>query len=319
MPTLALQTHYLAPPPPVTQIHAWSHAYWRAHRWARIAKPIAAPIYKALRYAIVISLFQLRQAAQRLGHTINRAAKAAGNALLKLLRDLLRAMVKPALVLAAVALFWVVGPRLKIEYEGAKPPPAAALPVAHLPPAKPGTPRKKPPAAQEKPAPEAAALSRFHGKAQTFNTPTAAVAALADALNIPTHVVASDLTRALELADTNSSAMQTYVGHFPLPANTSPRLLSVLTPADVLHLARLLNHTTTVDKRQFTLTASLASGDLHLEAKVQALPWDSAARQCFRYAMTFMRRSFRHTLTTTACRTGTAWSFLTPKANRSTP
>lgn len=316
MPTLALQTHYLAPPPAVTQIHPWSHSYWRAYRWARIAKPIAAPIYKALRYAIGISQFQLRKAAQRLGHTINRAAKAAGNALLKLLRDLLRAIVKPALVLAAIALFWVVGPRLKIEYEGAKPPPAAALPVAHVPPAHPGTPRKKPPA--EKPAPEAAALTHFHGKAQTFKTPTAAVAALADALNIPTHVVASDLTRALELADTNSRAMQTYVGRFPLPDHTSTRLLAVLTPADVLHLARLLNHTTTIDKRQFTLTASLASGDLHLEAKVQALP-QPTSRQCFRYAMTFMRRSFRHTLTTTACRTGTAWSFLNPKANRSTP
>lgn len=161
-----------------------------------------------------------------------------------------------------------------------------------------------------------AKLARFHGNAQTFSDTARAIEGLADALNIPPGIAAQDIPRALRLAHDNSAALRPYLGQFPIPADTAPRLLVALTPSDIPLLAQLIRHAATIPKPRFTLTANLASGDLRFETRVHALParGDTA---CFRHAMTFIRRSFRHALHATACRQGERW-FLSPSNDRRT-
>lgn len=225
-------------------------------------------------------------------------------AILRFLRDLLLALIKPTLTVAGLGAVFAMLSTMK----DIAPPsvPATTLAVAAPSPAANPIPPKI-----SKPREATTQLARFHGGAQSFTTEAASITALADALNIPNHVVKNDVPRALDLADTNINAMRAHVGPFPLPKDTSKRLLAVLTPSDIDHLRLLLDYASTLGKKRVSLNADMPSGDLTLETQVTEL-----ARGCFRYAMTFARRSFRHTSTATACRKGNTWSF---PENRSTP
>ena len=270
-------------------------------------RPIGKAVSFAKIAAIVIFLILkglLRANLRRLFNAIGRLAAKAVKALAGFLVDVLRALIKPTLTLAGLfALFAVVSSMKPLEPTSA---PAAMLAI----PAPPGKSTPAPSTVIKPPEPKTS-LARFHANEQTFKSDASSIAALADALNIPDHVVKSNLTRALELAESNADAMRPHVGRFPLPETTSNRLLSALTPSDVDHLRMLLDYASTRGRKHFSLNAAMPSGELTLEAKVTELD-----RGCFRYAMTFVRRSFRHTAIATACRKGTAWSF---PEKRSTP
>lgn len=162
-----------------------------------------------------------------------------------------------------------------------------------------------------------AALASFHGNAQRFAREHDASVALADALNIPDEVVRRDVDKALTLADSNARAMKPRIGAFPLPAHISNRLLGVLTPADVRLLGGILKHARTLAPGDYTLTSALVSGDLNLEATITVQPPERSGRQCYRYGLTFIRRSFRHTMPVSACREGAAWTLSNPAPQRS--
>lgn len=155
-------------------------------------------------------------------------------------------------------------------------------------------------------------LHAFHQGAQVFATRAQAIAALADALDIPKAVPTANLQTALKLADSNVQAMKDFVGRYPLPATTSPRLLAALTPADVAKLGAVMKHAATLNPGTYSLTAPMASGNLHLDAHITVPHAEASSRHCYRYALTFSRRSFSHTLTTTACRTGQQWTLRSP-------
>lgn len=233
---------------------------------------------------------------------LKRGAAHVLQAILRFLRDLLLALIKPTLTVAGLAAVFAVLSTMK----DIAPPSVPATTLAVAAP----SPLAKPPKIN-KPREATTQLARFHAGAQSFTTEAASITALADALNIPNHVVKANVPRALDLADTNINAMRAHVGRFPLPKNTSNRLLAALTPSDVDHLRLLLDYASTLGKKRVSLNADMPSGELTLETQVTKL-----ASGCFRYAMTFARRSFRHTSTATACRKGNAWSF---PENRSTP
>lgn len=156
-------------------------------------------------------------------------------------------------------------------------------------------------------------LARFHENAQVFENEPAAAEGLADALNIPLAVVTDDLNRAIDLAETNTRAMTTFAGTFPLHRDINPRLLAALTPADIPHLSALFDYALSVQQERFTFTSPMASGELNMDADITKLP-----NNCLKAIMLFTRRSFAHALTATGCRRGDTWSFFeTPQ--RSSP
>ncbi len=263
------------------------------------------PIGKALSFIskLLVVAFLLIKAIVRANlrkafAALMRGLATAIQALLGLLRHLLLALIKPVLAVTGLAALFGVLSAMK----DMAPPPvpkttlAIAAPTAVAPPVS---------LKQTKQRQATLQLAHFHAGAQSFDTIDASITALADALNIPKQIVKNDLPRALDLAQSNASAMRPHVGHFPLPEDTDARLLAALTPSDVDHLRLLIDYSATVGKKHFTLAANMPSGDLSLEAKVTELP-----KGCFRYAMTFVRRSFQHTSAATACRKGSAWSFL---------
>lgn len=235
-------------------------------------------------------------------------------AIASLVVDFFRAFIKPALVIFAFTGVAVMNPELTRSLDPTPQAQSAAnRAVLHTPHAPQPAPAPKP---SRKGDAAAAKLARFHADAQTFNDKQDSINALADALNIPAHIVETDISRAIQLARDNSEAMKGYVGRFPLPAHTDTRLLVALMPSDIPHLERLIIHAAGIKKQRFTMHAELPSGDLHLETNVHALK-QTGPRQCFRHAMTFMRRTFRHTLTATACRQGSRWFFSAADKTRS--
>lgn len=315
----------MAPPPAVTEINRLSKAYWRVSTWGRILRPAVQPLYAWKRIGLILIRqlvpYFIQTLAKPIGSTLRRAAArlvaSLKTALQRMLFKLTKALAVPALVALALTPLLLMNPNLPTTLQEHIQAPAAALPIAVVPVTQPPLFREALPLPKPNPNRPAAQLARFHGSHQIFQSNMQATAALADALNIPKHVVAEDIPRALTLAASNSEAMQRHATGFPLPKNTSQRLLAALTPSDVQHLARLLEHSTTIGKQSFTLASALPSGDLRVETRVQALSAANAPRRCFRYAMTFMRRSFRHTLNTTACREGRQWSVLAANQDRS--
>lgn len=315
----------MAPPPAVTEINGLSNAYWRVSTWARILRPAVEPVYAWTRITIILIRhlvpYFIQTLAKPIGSTLRRAAArlvaSLKTALQRMLFKLTKALAVPALVALALTPFLLMNPNLPTTLQEHIQAPAAALPIAVVPVTQTPLFREALPLPKPNPNRPAAQLARFHGSHQIFQSNMQATAALADALNIPKHVVAEDIPRALTLATSNSDAMHRHATGFPLPKDTSQRLLAALTPSDVQHLARLLEHSTTIGKQSFTLAAGLPSGELRLETKVEALSAANVPRRCFRYAMTFMRRSFRHTLNTTACREGRQWSVLAANQDRS--
>lgn len=227
--------------------------------------------------------------------------------MLNFLRDLARALIKPLLVLGILILVFAMSVKPKQPLQSPEQQATALFPLAGAGPLPP--PKRKAPL-----SPIAAKLARFHGGAQSFASEAAAIEALADALNIPKQVVANDVARALALAEANSGAMLPFTGRFPLPKATSRRLLAALAPADIPQLERHLAYALAVDKERFSLEAGMASGNLRLEARITKL-----AKTCLRATMTFVRRSFRHSVTAAACRRGVEWTLLDPATERKTP
>lgn len=309
-------SHYVAPPPLVTRIHPFSQRYGQLQRlWhtsAAILRPLARVAGAMLRLLTVTLPFLITRPAKWLFRTIVatlRAIDRIADAVVTIIFDILVAaakkLVMPLLSLSALLALLIFISRSDVQPHRDVPALAAIAPQATAHPAQTPSPIK--------PAPTAPArkLAAFHAPYHVFSTERASVAALADALNIPPKVVSTGVTRALALAADNASAMRPYVGRFPLPQHTPNRLLTALTPSDITQLSRLLEHSTTIDKREFTLTANLASGDLSLTARINKLISSAAPGACFRYALTFMRRTFQHTLSMTACRQRGTWSFPT--------
>jgi hypothetical protein len=315
----------VAPPPAVTEINRLSKAYWRVSTWGRILWPAVAPVHAWARSGLLLIRRLVPCFAETLAKPIGNAIRREGarllasfkTALQRMLFKLAQALAVPALVALALTPFLLMNPNFPTTLQEHIQAPAAALPIAVVPVGQTPFFSEALPLPKPNPSRPAARLIRFHGSHQIFQSHMQATAALADALNIPQHVVAGDVSRALALAASNSEAMQRHATGFPLPKETSQRLLAALTPSDVQHLARFLEHSTTIGIQSFTLAADLPSGELRLETKVEALSAPNVPRRCFRYAMTFMRRSFRHTLNTTACREGRHWSVLAAKQDRS--
>lgn len=241
--------------------------------------------------------------------TFARLIDRIADAILTFIYDIIitaaKALVMPLLVLAVLLALLVTFARQDEQPDHSAPTLAGLAPQATAQPLiAPSTPSPRP-------SSRATKLAAFHGSGQTFRSERASIEALADTLNIPAHVVSEDLDRALSLAEANTRAMHPYVGRFPLPKHSDDRLLAALTPSDVTQLTRLLEHATTIDKRQFTLTANLASGDLSLDARIRQLSNAATTGACFHYALTFMRRTYRHALAMTACRKRGTWSFNT--------
>lgn len=305
--------------PLVTHVDPLSHHYHRAARIWKETQPARSFLHRALRFAGTILRLDarpiLQHAPRRMFATLVHAHKlldCLGNGITTFLYESIIAVIRTlaaAVIVLGLLLLLQFGlnadnrqsitetapTRTSLALEaGAKPLPAAAPKKAPI--AKPPTTR----------------LARFPGSAQRFPTEREQIDALADALNIPSAVVRHNVNRALDLARTNARAMRKHTGRFPLPKGTPDRLLAALTPADVAKLAVLLGHATTIDKRSFTLRADLSSGDLVLDARVTAMANTSAAGACFRYALAFSRRTFRHAITVAACRRRAAWTFLTP-------
>lgn len=313
-------SHYVAPLPPVTHIYQLSHRFHQAGRLWKALRPVRMFSYRALYYAgvllFVVVPYVLKNPAKRLVAALLKIVRfidRAANAILTFIYEGIitgiRALAAPLLALGLLFLtLFILDPANRQSIKNATPTLAT---LAHDADAKPL------PAAvftkQASETPPASRLARFHEPSQRLATERARIESLADALNIPPDIVKSDITRALELAHTNARAMRPHTGRFPLPKETSDRLLAALTPTDVNQLARLLEHATTIDKTTFTLNANLASGDLSLDARVTALSNTAATGACFRYALTFLRRTFRHPITITACRQRDRWSFISPK------
>ncbi|WP_156827543.1 hypothetical protein [Hyphomicrobium zavarzinii] len=306
-------SHYVAPPPLVTRIHPFSQRYGQLQRlWhtsAAILRPLARVAGAMLRLLTVTLPFLITRPAKWLFRTIVatlRAIDRIADAVVTIIFDILVAaakkLVMPLLSLSALLALLIFISRSDVQPHRDVPALAAIAPQATAHPAQASPIRKTPTAPARK-------LAAFHAPDHVFSTERASVAALADALNIPPKVVSTGVTRALALAADNANAMRPYVGRFPLPKNTPNRLLTALTPSDITQLSRLLEHSTTIDKREFTLTANLASGDLSLTARIRKLTSSAAPGACFRYALTFMRRTFQHTLSMTACRQRGTWSF----------
>ena len=261
---------------------------------------------------------QIRTLSSALAH----AAKAALFTLVSALAHLVRSLVKPALVIGAITAVLLMSTPNETTQNAAPAAPMMVIPpAAHTTPAEnakgraarvpmplPNMTRRR---AQDAKAPNAL-LIRFHEGAQTFYTDEQAITALADALNIPAAIPKADLAVALQLARDNAEALRRHTGRYPLPRAISSRLLAAMTPQDVQKLGALLKHAGTLDPGTYTLTAPMASGGLHLEANITVPKATTSSRHCFRYALTFTRRSFAHALSLTACRTGTQWTLLNP-------
>lgn len=305
-----MHSQYIAPPRAITHVYGHSNAYWHLVRWKQAAQPVFNACGKALSVtgkvlfiAFLILKTVLKANLRKLLRQLGRAAAAILNAIAEFLQEVLRALIKPILTVVGLTALVIFASNMKRVDPSLAP--AAALPVAHLPPP------SKPAPSKDNPSQEATLLKRFHDGAQSFSSEAASINALADALNIPPSVVKANVPRALELADSNSTAMRKHLGRFPLPNATSTRLLSALTPSDIDHLGLVLDYASTLGKKKVTLQTEMPSGDLSLETTVTELN-----SGCFRYAMTFVRRSFRHLSTATACRKGNTWSF---PEKRSTP
>jgi hypothetical protein len=308
-------SHYVAPPPPVTRIHAFSHRYGQLKRlWhtsAAIRGSMAHVAGAVFRFLTVSFPYVVQGPTRWLFRTIvatwraiDRIADAVLTFIFEILVAAAKKLVMPLLALSALLAFLIFISRSDVQTDHDAPALAALAPQATAHPAQASPIRKTPTAPARK-------LAAFHAPDHVFSTERASVAALADALNIPPEVVSTGVSRALALASDNAHAMRPYVGRFPLPQHTPNRLLTALTPSDITQLSRLLEHSTPIDKREFTLTANLASGDLSLTARINKLISSAAPGACFRYALTFVRRTFQHTLPMTACRQRGTWSFPT--------
>ncbi|HEX2842155.1 hypothetical protein [Hyphomicrobium sp.] len=303
-----MHSHYIAPPRAVTHVYGYSNAYWRFARWVETAQPafnvarkVLSVSWKVLVITFLIIKGLLKAHLPKLRRPLGRAATFVLKSIGEFLQEALHALIKPVLtVVGLTALFVILSNTKDPSLQQ-----AMTLPVAQVTTLLKPQPRKAPPPPVDTP------LTRFHDGAQSFSSEAASITALADALNIPASVVNANVPRALELANSNNSAMKKRVGNFPLPTGTSSRLLAALTPSDVDHLGLVLDYAATLGKEEVTLQTEMPSGDLSLEATVTKL-----SRGCFRYAMTFLRRSFRHLSTATACRNGNTWSF---PEKRSTP
>lgn len=312
-------SHYVAPLPPVTHIYQLSHRFHQVGRIWKTLRPVRMFSYRALYYAgvllFVVVPYVLKNPAKRLIAALLKIVRfidRAANAILTFIYEgiiaVIRALAAPLLALGMLFLtLFILNPDNRQSIKNATPTLATLAPDADAKPL---------PAAFTKPpsqTPPANRLARYHEPAQRLATERARIESLADALNIPPDIVKSDINRALDLAHTNARAMRPFTGRFPLPKETSVRLLAALTPTDINQLARLLEHAATIGKPTFTLNANLASGDLSLNARVTALSNTAATGACFRYALTFLRRAFRHPITITACRQRDRWSFISPK------
>ena len=318
--------HTIAPPPLITRIAPLSNRYWQMVRaWhatrafrassARAARIAGAIVFVVLPLVLKNPVKLVLRGVLHVARLIDRLADAILTFLHDTLITVIKALAKPMLALGALfGIVLILNPDNWRSLKEAAPSIAALTPEAGAKPLAPSIAKTPPPGSRTGPA----KLALFHEPAQRFKTERAAIQGLADALNIPSEVVEKDVSRALALADANARAMRGFVGRFPLPATTSNRLLAALTPSDVRQLALLLEYATTIGKREFTLNANLASGDLSLDTRVTALSSRASAGTCFRYAMTFMRRTFRHALTISACRKGQAWTFPT-QPNERTP
>lgn len=284
-------------------MYGYSNAYWSLVRWKEAADPLFNACAKVLRVSFKVLFITflivkalLKAHLPKLLRPLGRALRALVRGLGQFAQEVLRALIKPVLTVVGLTALFVVGSNMK-HFESSLPQ-AVAIPATHI------QALLKP--APPKPAPSRnmALLARFHGSEQSFPTEGASIGALADALNIPASVVKENVPRAMALADSNTSAMRKHLGRFPLPATTSPRLLAALTPSDVDHLALLLDYAATLGKKEVTLQTQMPSGDLALETTVTDVQGG-----CFRYLMTFTRRTFRHATTATACRKGSVWSF----------
>ena len=309
-------SHYVPPPPPITRIHAFPHRWGQAKRLSHasivIRKPIAYAAILLAAFLFTVLPFILKRLFQWLFRkvvTVGRLIDRIADAILTFIYDIIlsaaKALMLPLLVLGLLLALFITFTR-QHERQYTTTPTLAALAPQATAQTLTTTSRTRP-----QPSSRATKLAAFHGSGQTFRSEHAAVEALADTLNIPSQIVSGDLDRALSLADANSRAMRPHVGRFPLPKHSDDRLLAALTPSDVSQLRRLLEHATTIDKRQFTLTANLASGDLSLNARIRHLSSISATGACFHYVLTFIRRTFQHTLAMTACRNRGTWSFTT--------
>ena len=305
-------SHYVAPPPPITRIHAFSHRYGQLQRFWNRSASLRRPLAR-----VAVALFRLtsslpnmlKRPAKRLLSIIAATLRGIdhfADAVLTFIFEILIAaakkLVMPLLALSTLLALLILVTRADVP-DHDTPALAALAPQATAHPVQTTAPIK------QEPTTAARKLAAFHAPDHVFSTERASVAALADALNIPPEVVSTGVSRALALAADNAHAMRPYVGRFPLPQQTPNRLLTALTPSDITQLSRLLEHSTTIDKREFTLTANLASGDLSLTARINKLISSAATGACFRYALTFVRRTFQHTLPMTACRQRGTWSF----------
>ena len=311
---------YIPPAPLVTHIYPLSNRYHQAARVlgtthaARLLNGAPRLAGVALRSIVPFilnrPLKRMVAALLHAGRLLDRLANAILTFTYESVIALIRALAAPMLALGLFfLLLFILKPDNRQSLTDAAPTLTALAPEADAKPL-PAPALKKAPV----PKPPPTRLARYHGSAQRLTSEQAQVDALADALNIPPEVVKANVTRALDLAHTNARAMRRRTGRFPLPKHTADRLLAALTPADVDKLAILLGHAASIDKRAFTLRAELSSGDLVLVTRVTALDRTSTAGACFRYAMTFMRRTFRHALTVAACRRRAAWTYLTPTA-----
>lgn len=312
-------SYYVAPPPLVTHFYPMSHRFLQAGRIWSSTRPVRTFLCRAL-YLTAVFLFlivpyvlkrplkHLLAAILHVGRLIDRVANHILTFIYNSITAIIRALAAPMLAIALLFLvLFILDPQNRQIIKDAAPTLVGLRPEADAKPLPAAALKKTPP-----PNPPSSKLARFHAPAQRFTSERDRVESLADALNIPPAVVTNDIDRALDLANTNARAMRPHTGRFPLPKETGDRLLAALTPADIKQLARLLEHATTINKRSFTLNATLASGDLFLDAHITSLPRSAATGACFRYAMTFMRRTFRHAMTIAACRKGGRWSFLTP-------